>query len=101
MPIWDLSPADKKGKVISLDAETREKAIDKAKVIALQQDGKRYDKWICTKVGHSDIEDMKTDISEDINENTERDKKKQQKPEKKGKRKRKKKEDKGITILEL
>lgn len=47
MGVWELHPADDKKLVISLDADTQEEAIAKAKEIAYMYEGKVYENWIC------------------------------------------------------
>lgn len=54
MPVWELSPIDNKKIVISIDADTQEGAIEKAKEISPEY--KQYEKWICKKGRPSDIE---------------------------------------------
>jgi len=55
MTVWELRPASNKKLVISLDANTREEAIAKAKELVYEREGKRYRKWVCSKVRTSEL----------------------------------------------
>ena len=50
MTVWELHPATNKKIVVSIDAETQEEAIAKAKELVYEREGKRYRKWVCDKI---------------------------------------------------
>ena len=49
MTVWELHPATKKKMTVSIDADTQEEAIVKAKELVYEREGKRYRKWVCNK----------------------------------------------------
>lgn len=61
MAVWELSPAENKKLIISLDADTREAAINKVK-----EKYPEYKGWITAKVGYSDTEEKKPEEREVI-----------------------------------
>jgi len=55
MAVWELHPASNKKLVVSLDANTQKEAIAKAKELVYEREGKRYRKWVCSKVRTSEL----------------------------------------------
>jgi len=50
MIVWELHPSTNKKMTVSIDADTQEEAIAKAKELVYEREGKRYRKWVCYKI---------------------------------------------------